>query len=207
MDHDDRVNRAADLKLLGALIAAAQQPNGVRGLMQLLLGQRPLHCEKIAVPVDKGQAELAQQVEPRHGAGGYHVEFLPVVAGKVLSPPGQKARLHAQRRQGFFLQPAHPFLQAVQQGQAQTRLCQLQRHAGEACPGADVQQGLSRQRQHLQKRQTVQQVQLCSLRRICDRGEIHHLVLFQNRCAKGQQRFDLLCGQCKRQPFQSGGQC
>ena len=94
----------------------------------------------------------------------------------------------------------HALLQAVQQGQPQAGLCELQRNTGKAGPGSHVEQGFSRQGQDLQQSQTVQQMQLRGLGRIRNSGQVHDPVLLQNGFSEGQQLRD-------SQPVKAVQQC
>ena len=104
--------------------------------------------------------------------------------GKFLGAGGDAFGLHAHGGQGL-VQPAHALLQAVEQRQGDRRLGQLQRYAGKARAAADVDDACIFEIFDGQERQTVGKVQPRDGLRLGDGGQVHDLILFQQRTAEG----------------------
>ena len=132
--------RVGNPVVIAALEHAAQGGDGTGRPVQFLLALRALHGQETAPHLHKGQAHLAQKPQVRHRPGGGKVKLLPEVGGlpRLLGPGvegGDPLQLQLLRHR---LQPGKPLLQPVQQGEGQGRAEGFQHHAGEARPGAHV---------------------------------------------------------------------
>ena len=82
-----------------------------------------------------------------------------------------------------FLEPVDALAQAVQQGQLDAGVQDLQDQAGKPAAGAHVDDLAPVQCLARQERGAVQEVEPRHLAGVCDGGEIHHLVFLQQAVA------------------------
>ena len=110
------------------------------------------------------------------------------MSGGVLLGSGVDA-IHPCQSQlaAHLLQKVDALAQAVKQRQIKVRLQDAQHHAGEAGAGAHVDDPIAPQVRHSQQRRAVQQVQCGHILRRSDGRQVHHPVLFQQRCRVGLQ--------------------
>ena len=92
-------------------------------------------------------------------------------------------------------EPVDALSERVEQREVKVVLQNAQRHTGKACAGADVDNGFSLEVDKLQQRRTVEQVELRDGIGLCDGGEVHHLVFFEQQGGEALERFHTACVQ------------
>ena len=93
-----------------------------------------------------------------------------------------------------FRQPVHPLLEAVQQGEVDAAVADLEHQAGKACAGAHVDDALFVELCRTQHGGAVQHMLLSHARRVGDGGQVHDLVFLHQRRAVALQLFRAVCG-------------
>lgn len=171
--------------LVHLLDHSAQQRHGALCFFHLLARQRALHRQKRAAYLYIRQAELCEDIQPRHGAGRRNIILLPAGLDKFFRPGSDDLGLHAQLRQNFP-QPCHALGQRIQKRQLDRRLGDLQRNAGKARTAADIDHALSGKVFRPQKRDAVEKMQLGHSLRLGDGREVHDLVFSISACPNAQ---------------------
>ena len=153
------------------------------GVLQLLGAVGGFHGQEQPAHLDVGQTQLTQQAQVSHCAGGGKVEAVPKALDQgLLLRPGVDGPDALQTQLGAHLpQPVHPLVQAVQQGDLEGWDQDFQRNAGKAGSGAHVDEGLVLEVRPLEQSGAVQHVELGHPLRLCDGGEVHYLIFFQQQ--------------------------
>ena len=99
------------------------------------------------------------------------------------------------QRVADLAEPVDALSERVEQREVKVVLQNAQRHTGKARAGADVDDLLSLEVDKLQQRRTVEQVELRDGVGLCDGGEVHHLVFFEQQGGEVLERFHTACVQ------------
>ena len=151
------------------------------------LGRYKQQVDKVAARLRESRA-MAEAVMERMGAqaatgksGAALIEMLTTLTSDYLlrrmdDPDAGEGELGAA-----LSQPVHPLVQAVQQGDLEGWDQDFQRNAGKAGSGAHVDEGLVLEVRPLEQSGAVQHVELGHPLRLCDGGEVHYLIFFQQQ--------------------------
>ena len=167
-------------------------PTAFFGLAELGLYVARLHGQEDPAHFDKGQAVFGKLAQVGHGARRGNVKALAQrgVLCQLLrpAPQGFGAR-HRQQRQ-HLVEKVQPLFGAVKQRHAGAGQRHGKRQAGQAGPGADVDNACVR-RAERQQRQAVEQVAAHHAGVVGDGGEIDVAVCLAQQHQIAAQRFAL----------------
>ena len=169
---------AGDEVFFHVLHLAAEKLYRALGGVQLIRAVRPLHRDERAALFRQRQAQLAQQIQPRDGAGAGNIEARVQLHRRFLGAGMDAPHVVKAEQRAGVAQKADALVETVKQRQLHVRTGYLQREAGKARARADVDNAPAAEVRHAQQRRAVEEMQARHVLLAAYRGEIHDGVHF-----------------------------
>ena len=149
-----------------------------------------LHGQESAADLGIGQADLTQQAQIGHRAGGDEVETVPIALDQSLLLGAGVDGLDAGESQfsDNLVEPVDPLVQGVQQNDLQLGHQNFQGQAGETGAGTHIDEGLALEIGAIEQGGAVQHVEFCHLIGVGDGGQIHDLIFLDEHPAVALQK-------------------